>query len=345
MSMTWNKKLKLFTSVLIAIVLIYCLLFIGKIDKNWLSSTESKSTRKHYSYLKYTRDQVDDFQANMSTQTNQSSNITNNQCKPPKILCLILTTFKEFKNRALTTQAIWAHKCDQTIYVTASKKPNQDYSHSDLVSPIDMHQKITLNLVHLNEYKEENYDKLTQKVLEALKYVHENQSKNVIDFDWLLKADDDTFVIVENLRHFLFDKCRTSLKTYGYTRKGVQINGMLVAETGFHVGGAGYLISRKALEVLGSNLVKNQKFCPILTGNEDLDVADCLSKLNVLPGDSRDESQRERFHSENYDNHWEIKYKSMESESIYGPLKKVKVLFIYAHLVYYLFELYFNFVK
>lgn len=42
--------------------------------------------------------------------------------------------------------------------------------------------------------------RLTGKMRKALEYVY-NRLNN--SYDWVLKADDDTFVIMENLKHFL----------------------------------------------------------------------------------------------------------------------------------------------
>jgi glycoprotein-N-acetylgalactosamine 3-beta-galactosyltransferase len=53
------------------------------------------------------------------------------------------------------------------------------------------------------------------KTKEAFKYVYK---KHLNEYDWFMKADDDTYVIVENLRYFLHDKDPKSPTYYGLKR-------------------------------------------------------------------------------------------------------------------------------
>lgn len=75
---------------------------------------------------------------------------------------------------------------------------------------------------------EEGRGHLTAKTMHAYKYVYDHHFN---DADWFMKADDDTFVIVENLRHFLSDKDPNEPVYHGHHFKA------LVKPQGYHSGG------------------------------------------------------------------------------------------------------------
>lgn len=59
---------------------------------------------------------------------------------------------------------------------------------------------------------QDSYEKLTDKMFLTFKYLYAQYP----DYDWYLKADDDTFIFVDNLRLFLADKNPSKPVTYGY---------------------------------------------------------------------------------------------------------------------------------
>lgn len=130
----------------------------------------------------------------------------------------------------------------------------------------------------------DSYASLTHKVYFTFKDLY-NRYNN---FDWYLKADDDTFIFMANLRKFLRDKNSSAPVTYGYDFK-IAIN------YGYHSGGAGYLLSREAMMRFGKKLNESFEKCSFI-GLEDQDVADTLRTVGVYPNKSIDENGYERFH-------------------------------------------------
>lgn len=105
--------------------------------------------------------------------------------------------------------------------------------------------------------------------------------------DWFLKADDDTYVIVENLRLLL---SRFSPDKPVYLGRRFR----RFVHQGYMSGGAGYVLSRESVRRYVRAL--HHGTCTQSTSAEDLLLGFCLQKLGVPAGDSRDHQHRETFH-------------------------------------------------
>ncbi len=106
----------------------------------------------------------------------------------PKILCLVLTQSKNHATRMQAVVDTWGRKCDTLIGA------------SDVTDP------------SLHTYKIESlsgYWGIWDKLMHTLRGIVEHQfsSQQLLtpmkSYDWILKADDDTYVIMENLYAFL----------------------------------------------------------------------------------------------------------------------------------------------
>ena len=62
------------------------------------------------------------------------------------------------------------------------------------------------------ELTNDTYTRLTDKVFRAVAHV----SARYPDYDWYVKADDDTYMFAENLRWFLSQQDSSQPVTYGY---------------------------------------------------------------------------------------------------------------------------------
>ena len=198
------------------------------------------------------------------------------------IFCIILTHPKHFDNRAKLMYEIWANKCDNYKFISTIPTSNISKRNENLIE-IDYNNSFTiLQPPGLNETLD-SYNKLTDKVLLSYKYIYNEYGY----FDWYLKADDDTLIIMDNLRKFVSNKDSSRPVTYGYKFK-------LHIESGYLSGGAGYLMSREAFHRLGNVLNKNMSYCPYFK-EEDIAISNCFRLLEVIKENSTDEFGRERY--------------------------------------------------
>ena len=172
-------------------------------------------------------------------------------------------------------------RCDKTIYISGPKTEDQN---DDPRMPF-----VYINVTDI-------YSRLTEKTIKTLVYIYDHLMH---EFDWCLLANDDTFIIMENLRQFLANKCPSEKKVYGkilkyYRNKDIYKNGDNTR--GFLQGGSGQLVSREAILLFGEAMKEDPNFCVLLMGEaEDQEMSNCFRKLNIYPGESRDELNRERF--------------------------------------------------
>jgi glycoprotein-N-acetylgalactosamine 3-beta-galactosyltransferase len=234
----------------------------------------------------------------------------------PRIFCMIMTKVDSLDSKAKVVVDTWGKKCDN--YKLISLFPPSTLSESSNIAS-DVYE--IGDILRPPGFVNDTYGKLTDKVLLTLKYVYQKYN----DYDWYLKADDDTFIFVDNLREFLNDKNRSSPITYGYNFK-------VIVSGGYHSGGAGYLLSHEALNRIGSALTTDYAFCP-QSGMEDVDVAICLRSLDVYIGNSTDEFGRERFHSLSIADHFYGDFPDWLLTYAVNSVQKVRsyLIFLYCH--------------
>uniref|UniRef100_A0A1I8FTL5 N-acetylgalactosaminide beta-1,3-galactosyltransferase n=1 Tax=Macrostomum lignano TaxID=282301 RepID=A0A1I8FTL5_9PLAT len=233
---------------------------------------------------------------------------------------MILTHPKQYASIAVQVNNTWARRCNK-YYFIGSQSTNTS---------------IPLILLPLRESRQI----LWKKVRMAFQAVHDQE--HIEDFDYFLKADDDTFVVMENLRSAWRwfptstigakradwraslankepgggDKKREeeeeeeNLRSFlsGHDPNEATIFGRRFAYQGdlrqqYMSGGAGYVLSRRALQLLvgtgfGSTRAPGvTDYCNIdYISVEDYLMGRCLKLLGVKFGHSLDEQKRERFH-------------------------------------------------
>jgi glycoprotein-N-acetylgalactosamine 3-beta-galactosyltransferase len=106
---------------------------------------------------------------------------------PPKILCFLMTTSEYHKLRLAGVTRTWGRKCDKLL----------------ILSDMEDRHYGTVRLESKASYKG-----LWNKLNETVHYLHEplvenNGTAYIDQYDWFLKADDDSYLIMENLQAFL----------------------------------------------------------------------------------------------------------------------------------------------
>ncbi|XP_035703860.1 glycoprotein-N-acetylgalactosamine 3-beta-galactosyltransferase 1 isoform X3 [Folsomia candida] len=184
------------------------------------------------------------------------------QITPKRLLCWVLTSPRTHERRAKYVKQTWGKRCHILIFISTKYDP-------------------TLPTVPLN--MTEGRINLWGKTRDAFTHVYNHYLESA---DFFLKADDDTYVIVENLLHLLQPYDPNETLYLGCEFKG------------YMSGGAGYVLSKATVKLLVEKGLSNPKICK--QGNDGIEDVElvtgaCLRNLNVTLGDSRDESGKHRF--------------------------------------------------
>ncbi|CAG0900537.1 unnamed protein product, partial [Darwinula stevensoni] len=134
----------------------------------------------------------------------------------------------------------------------------------------------------------EGRNHLWKNTREAVRYIYKHHRD---DADWFLKADDDTYVIMENLRYMLIKHDPREPVYFGCRFKFPLAH----TQGGYMSGGPGYVMSREAVERFVEKALPNPALCPPLQKDEDVGMGKCMHAVGVEAGDSRDELGRWRF--------------------------------------------------
>lgn len=182
-----------------------------------------------------------------------------------RILCWVMTGPANHETKAKHVKATWGKRCNILLFMS---------SQEDKSLPA-----IALKV-------KEGRDNLWAKTKESFKYVYDHYFD---DADWFMKADDDTYVILENLRYMLYPTDPNDPIYFGCKFKPY-------VTQGYMSGGAGYVLSKEALRRFVEDAMPNKKLCrQDHAGAEDVEIGKCLANVNVLAGDSRDPEARGRF--------------------------------------------------
>lgn len=185
-----------------------------------------------------------------------------------RIACLIMTHPDNYDGPLKHVRATWAKRCNGRFFVST---PHEKNSQLQDVVELQMH---------------EGRDVLWGKTKLVFEYAYTNQLDN---FDFFLKADDDTYVILENMRYMLSTVNASEPVYMGRRFKPF-------TPQGYMSGGAGYILSREAVRRFVETGLRRKVCKQDHTGAEDAEMGICLEQLGVRVVDSLDELGRNRFH-------------------------------------------------
>ena len=177
---------------------------------------------------------------------------------------------KDLPTKVDAVNKTWAKRCHRHYYVINSDKKREDF---------------------LNINIPDRRNLLIQKMKKAFELIYE---RHLNDFDYVLKADDDTYVIIENLQLLLYNY---PAHEPGYL--GFHFNKFV--KTGYMSGGAGYVITHGGFRNLIQHGYK-KNLCPVISrsedkeNSEDIETGRCLEISGVPRLSSVDLEGKETFH-------------------------------------------------
>ncbi|KAM9320885.1 glycoprotein-N-acetylgalactosamine 3-beta-galactosyltransferase 1-like [Gastrophryne carolinensis] len=190
------------------------------------------------------------------------SSISEALAQKVRVLCWVMTSPYNLKTKAIHVKNSWARHCNITLFMSSTSS--------------ESFPTIGLGVREGRSY-------LYLKTMRAFQYIH----KHYLDqADWFLKSDDDTYVVMENLRLMLSNYSANQPVYFGKRFKPF-------VKQGYMSGGAGYVLTKEALKRFIEGIYNGK--CSFKSGVEDLELGRCMETMGVAAVDTRDEKERERF--------------------------------------------------
>lgn len=238
--------------------------------------------------------------------TTTTTTTTTHESYGPRILCVVLTTSSHHDTRLQTILQTWGWKCDG--FLAASDQDDANYLYAFEIRGAA-----------------KGYWGIYNKLM--LTYRQILQEKALQEFDWIFKADDDTYVIMENLRAFLESQQHSRLDMsqphiFGRTMPWPRLAELKSFKGWFETpeaqgfrnrffekftsqtqrlvythGGPGYLVNRRYMEMVVEAYFESHD---AVKGPISEDMAQAFNMLyrHIRPHPTHDTHGREAFHPE-----------------------------------------------
>ncbi|XP_046398780.1 glycoprotein-N-acetylgalactosamine 3-beta-galactosyltransferase 1-like [Ischnura elegans] len=184
-----------------------------------------------------------------------------------RVVCWVMTQPRNHATKAEAVKETWGRRCNALVFIST---------------------QADASLPTVRVSVPEGRFNLWDKTRAAFVYLH--QAGYLSDqVDWVLKADDDTFLVMENLRYLLtqYDPEKT-------VYVGLRFKAHL--KQGFMSGGTGYVLSRVAARRFVTEGLPGNKTCRNYKQTyEDVEMGRCMAALGAEFVDARDSDGRHRF--------------------------------------------------
>lgn len=227
-----------------------------------------------------------------------------------RIFCWILTTKSDIIHKAAAVNFTWAKRCNKHVYIASDEHTPPSSLPPAPPSPGVAQTgtgKFDFSTGTRKEYTAGNglkfstvsvddvilidspdgWENLNEKTREVTQLIYMTEINN---FDWFLKADDDTYVIMENLRFLLSTMDKNSPAYLGYQLEPPWYDWAYMS------GGAGYVFSREGLRQLVQRGLNIKGACKDKGSFEDVEIGKCAEAAGVKVYSSLDKFERETFH-------------------------------------------------
>lgn len=187
-----------------------------------------------------------------------------------RIMCWIMTNPANHDTKAVAVRDTWGRHCDKLVFMTTQQDDRFDTWLADLPGP-------------------ESREMLWAKSKQAwMRTYHDH----LHEYDWFIRGDDDSYIMMDNLRQFLAAKDADHPQFFGRL--------LLAPHNGdtqpFYSGGPGTVVSRAALKAMGDAVDAGE---PVFglgdTFADDLELGLSMAKVGVHPHEVLDEQGRNLF--------------------------------------------------
>ena len=239
------------------------------------------------------------------TEKIQIDNSTEHRPSQSRIFCGVYSYGKK-RNAARTQALLWGHKCDGFIVFS-----------TETISELGM--------VDLVRFGKEEYTTMWRKVRTIWHYIHLHYRK---DYDYFHLCGDDVYVMVPNLRRFLFEQEEQASATVvarkdNNTESPQQEARFWGQEVHFAnkekvvAGGPGYTLNRASLDLLASKILTR---CRVFARGsaEDRLISLCFAKFGIPLSNTREVKTGEpQYHLSTADDMYHLRPTENDGMSYY----------------------------